>query len=110
MYTRYDEMLDEYIKFDAEHPIVWKLFVQFTLESVGRGFKQYSVNAIFERIRWKTDQPNTEGKTTFKLSNNHRPFYARRFMKDYPQHGEFFVLHEQTSRQQPATKGADPLW
>ncbi len=110
MYTRYDEMMDDYLEFDKEHPKVWEYFVKFTLESLERGFKVYSVNAIFERIRWKTDQPNVKGSSTFKLSNNHRPFYARRFMKEYPQYGNFFVLHEQTSHLKPAVKQPDPLW
>lgn len=67
------------------------------------GFKNYSVNAIFERIRWETDQADVDGKSTFKLNNNYRPFYARRFMKIYVKHDGFFRLRKQISKGKPAT-------
>lgn len=86
-----------------EHPTVWELFVRFTHERIRRGFRHYSVNAIFERIRWETDQADVEGKSTFKLNNNYRPFYARRFMRMYPQYDGFFRTRAQTSHYDPAT-------
>lgn len=109
-YTRYDEMYDDYVEYDAAHPEVWDHFVTFTMEQIKRGFTRYSVNAIFERIRWTVDIPDRRGQSTFKISNNHRPFYARRFLEEYPEHGEFFVIHEQSSKTKPPIKGASVLW
>lgn len=103
MPSRYDEMREQCNTFHGQHPMVWKLFERFTLERIHRGFGHYSVNAIFERIRWETDQATVDGKTTFKLNNNYRPFYARRFMRLHPDHEGFFRLRKQISKYEAAT-------
>jgi hypothetical protein len=100
--TRHDELEQAAREFHAENPEVWRLFVRFTLEAVGRGFSAYSVAAIFERIRWETDVADAEGRSTFKLNNNHRASYARWFMATYPQCRGFFRLREQSSKHQVA--------
>ena len=100
--TRQDELEQAAREFHAENPEVWRLFVRFTLEAVGRGFNTYSVAAIFERIRWESDQADAEGRSTFKLNNNHRAYYARWFMATYPQCRGFFRLRDQPSKHQDA--------
>lgn len=102
METRYDQLRDAARTFHSQHPEVWELFKRFTFDRIDRGFAHYSVNAIFERIRWETDQARTDPTISFKLNNNHRPFYARAFMKHYPEHEGFFRLREQISRDGPA--------
>ena len=101
MSTRYDELRAEVKKFSAAHPEVWRLFSKFTFDRIGLGFKNYSANAIFERIRWETDQ--AQG-TEFKLNNNYRPFYARAFMTQYPEHDGFFRTRKQISKAAPAVR------
>lgn len=77
-------------EFHKANPEVWDLFVRFTGQVIEAGYSNYSVNAIFERIRWHTDiETNDE---SFKLNNNHRAYYARYFNYMYPQYGEFFRL------------------
>ena len=100
--TRQDEMREQVKKFHKEHPEVWDLFVRFTFEMIKRGRKHYSANAIFERIRWEKDLGNTS-EAAFKLNNNYRAFYARRFMACYPEHGGFFRTRKQISGEQKAT-------
>ena len=102
--TRLDEMRSQVKAFHADHPEVWNLFVRFTNELIARGFNNYSVNAIFERIRWECDSVGGDGKYTFKLNNNYRAFYARRFMRMYPQHQGFFRTRRQTSREDYPTQ------
>ena len=101
--TRHDEMRDECNRFHKAHPRVWSLFIRFTNERIARSFKHYSVNAVFERIRWETDQADVKGRSSFKINNNHRPFYARRFMKMFPQYEGFFRTRVQTSKGGRAT-------
>lgn len=102
--TRYEEMRRQCIRFHREHPKVWELFVQFTFELIDRGFKHYSAqHGVFARIRWETDQADVDGRSMFKLNNNYSPFYARRFMKMYPQHNGFFRVRKQTSKDELAT-------
>jgi len=53
--NRQEEMRQQVTDFHRRHPEVWELFVKFTFEMINRGYKNYSVNAIFERIRWEKD-------------------------------------------------------
>ena len=99
--TRYDELREECVAFNAKYPAVWELFVKFTFDRINRGFEHYSAYAIFERIRWETDQAPTPD-SEFKLNNNFRPFYARAFMKVYPEYDGFFRLRKQTSKEKTA--------
>ena len=75
-------------EFHTQNPHVYELFKQFTFQVIDAGFENYSVNAIFERIRWHTDI-ETRG-SSFKLNNNHRAYYARLFHHDHPEHDGFF--------------------
>tara|TARA_R110000803_G_scaffold190230_1_gene252745 strand:+ start:496 stop:834 length:339 start_codon:yes stop_codon:yes gene_type:complete len=96
-------MRDQVQEFHRKNPVVWGLFEKFTLEVINRGFQHYSVNAIFERIRWEQDVAGDKEADRFKLNNNHRPFYSRRFMTCYPQHDGFFRTRTQTSGGKRAT-------
>lgn len=97
--SSYDRMLKACDKFHDKHPEVWDLFVQFTFERINRGFTHYSARGVWHRIRWETSAPHArDPKAKFKLSNNHTPFYARAFMKIYPQYKGFFLVKEQISK------------
>lgn len=102
MKTRYEEMEEAAVKFHRENPKVWEYFVRFTFEVIHRGFNHYSVNGVFERIRWETDEADTDGKSTFKLNNNYRAFFARWFMDTYPEHNGFFRIRSLPSELQLA--------
>lgn len=78
--------------FITRNPHVYVLFEQFTFEAIDAGFDQYSSKAIVERIRWHTDI-ETEG-SSFKISNNHTAYLARKFVEDHPEHAGFFRLNE----------------
>jgi hypothetical protein len=97
MDDRHEEMRQQVIEFNREHPEIWRYFCWFTFGMIDKGFANYSVNAIFERIRWEIDAGGN-GVTSFKLNNNYRAFYARAFMRKYPEHDGFFRTREQTSR------------
>ena len=100
--SRLEEMREQVVEFHRKHPEVWDMFVQFTFQMINRGYKNYSVNAVFERIRWEIDAGG-DGLTCFKLNNNYRAFYSRRFMASYPQHAGFFRTRTQTSETKPPT-------
>ena len=75
-------------EFHDKNPRVWELLQRFTFQIINKGFKNYSVNAVFERIRWHTDVETSDPE--FKLCNNHRAYYSRMFMDKYPEHEGFF--------------------
>jgi len=74
--------------YHKKNPHVYELVERFTLEIISHGFRNYSINSIFERIRWHTDVKTTGDK--FKVSNNHHAYYARYFMHNNPQYKDFF--------------------
>jgi len=75
--------------FIEENPQVWDMFVSFTFDAMKGGLQKYSAYAIFERLRWEMDVvQKRNGK--FKLNNNFRPYFARRFMEMFPEHTGFF--------------------
>jgi len=75
-------------RWHKKNPHVWELFIDYTFQAIGSGRNHYSVNAIFERIRWHTDIESKGDQ--FKISNNHRAYYARYFNHCYPEHEGFF--------------------
>ncbi len=88
--NRFEQMEKSALKYHNENPEIYDLFCKFTLDIISRGFHHYGSQSIFEQIRWHTDRPDVDGKTTFKLNNNHRTFYTLWFARDYPQHDTFF--------------------
>jgi hypothetical protein len=102
MKTRLDELKEQAQKFHNDHPEVWEKFVTFTFDRIKKGYKNYSVYSIMERIRWEMDGGG-DGVFEFKINNNITPFYARRFMAMYPDYFGFFRIREQKSASKPAT-------
>ena len=76
----------------AENPHVYVLFDKFTWQVIRAGFNRYSARAIFHRIRWYTNIETSD--PTFKLNNNHSPYYARMWMEDHPEFPEFFETRQ----------------
>jgi len=106
--NRKDEMREKCAEFHTAHPIVWRLFEEYALERISKGFKHYSADAIFHRIRWETNRPEYELGEEFKIGNNHVSFYARAFMSMHPEHDGFFRTRKQISEDKPAT-GLDEI-
>lgn len=100
--SRKDEMREQCQSFHRSHPEVWDLFVLYSRQMIDKGYRQYSAQSVFERIRWEKDAGG-DGVDTFKLNNNYVAFYARRFMTMYPQHEGFFRTREQKSKDEFAT-------
>src|SRR5210317_948462 len=80
---------EKWWQFHKQNPHVYELFEQFTFQVINAGFENYSANAVFERIRWHTDI-ETRSNGGFKLSNNHRAYYARYFHHCNPEYDGFF--------------------
>lgn len=90
-----DRLEKKWKEFHESNPHVFELLEKYTFEAIEAGRNNYSINAIFERIRWHTDI-ETKGDQ-FKLSNNHRAYYARHFHKMHPKHDGFFRTRDLNS-------------
>ena len=75
-----------------ERPEVYVKLVDLAREVQAAGFKQYSVYALFNRLRWHFHIEKRDFE--FKLNNNVQPLYARKLMKDHPELDGFFQLRE----------------
>lgn len=89
-----ETLAEKFQKFDYENPGVYFLFKRFSNDLIQIGRKKLSASLIVERIRWEVNI-STKSDDSFKLSNNHTAFYARKFMQDFPQHGEIFRTRTQ---------------
>lgn len=95
MMTKAQKNYEAYLKFHQQNPRVWKLFEKFTLNRIDKGFKNYSAYAIMQRVRWETDIL-TVGDS-FKINNNHIPYYARMFHTNHSERDGFFKVRELTT-------------
>jgi hypothetical protein len=82
-----------YDAWDKENPSFYPMFCRFAFRAIQSGKKRLSAALIFERIRWEMEI-ETQGGDDFKLNNNFRAIYARRFMFDYPNHDGLFEVRE----------------
>jgi len=74
--------------YHRENPHILPLLVRFVNEAMESGREHYSINAIFERIRWHLDIETTGD--AFKLNNNYRSRYVRLLEKEHPEYEGFF--------------------
>ena len=78
--------------FHAMNPHVYDLFLRFAKQALTSGRERFGIAAIWERMRWEAAF-NTTGEE-FKISNNHRAYYARKLMAQEPGFEAFFVIKE----------------
>lgn len=91
---------DKFKAFDAANPHVYVLFKQFALQALRSGVRKLSSKLIIERIRWETTVATTgagwsvtAGKP-FLIDNRFTPWYARKFIADFPRAASMFELRE----------------
>ena len=80
----------EFDEFDAANPDVWKMFVRFAQDAIRAGHTSLSASLIVERIRWETQIVTRSSADDFKVNNNHRAYYARKFNALYSSSGGKF--------------------
>ncbi|RZD49903.1 MAG: hypothetical protein CXT67_09710 [Methanobacteriota archaeon] len=99
-----DELNERFEEFHSQNPRFYNLFNSFTYHLIGKGFRNYSAKCIFERIRWETDQANSEGQSDFKVNNNFASFYSRLWMEKNQKYSGFFRIRAQPSADKDPTK------
>ena len=78
--------------FHNENPHVYSRLVALARKIKDRGFRSYSINSLFEVLRWHSDL-ETKG-SLFKLNNNYRSYYARLIMEKEPDLEGFFSIRK----------------
>lgn len=85
--SNYNPLFSKFAKFDFDNPNVYNTFKRYSFRAMNRGHQTISPRTIIEAIRWENPD--------FEVSNNHVVFYARKFMKEYPQHEGFFPTRKE---------------
>ena len=88
----YGHTKKDFDQFDRDNPQIYKYFVSFS-KTAAVNNSNYSARGIFHRIRWETSV-NTQDQD-FKLNDIWTAYYARKFMKDYPEYEGFFRLRKE---------------
>jgi hypothetical protein len=82
-----------FCEYHHKNPQVYGKFRELTLKTMAKGFRHYSAKGIFELVRWYTGV-TAEDPDGFKINNSYTPFYARLFMREYPQYDGFFFTRK----------------
>lgn len=85
----------DFRRFHEANPQVFREIVRLCRQAKGRGFDRWSINGVFEVLRWNQAIVTDEGKP--KLNNNYRAFYARLVMELCPDLEGFFETRERTA-------------
>lgn len=83
--------------FHEENPHVYEAIVEKVKQAWLMGFTKWSINAIFEILRWNAAM-ETGTDEQWKLSNDFRACYARKVMEDFPLWLGFFEIRELRSQ------------
>ena len=82
---------EQFEQFHADNPFVYTLLCRFARMVKAKGIHRYSMQGLFERLRWHVEFESyeyTPGK--FKLNNNFCSHYSRLLMDREPDlHGMF---------------------
>jgi len=73
--------------YHQENPKVYELFCYYSKIAASKR-ERYSARGIFHQLRWHTMVREKEGE--YKLDAGWTPHYARKFMKEFPEHKDFF--------------------
>lgn len=82
----------DFERFHEANPHVYREIVGLCRKAKSRGLDHWSINGIFEVLRWKTAIKTDEEAP--RLNNNYRALYARLVMKECPDLEGFFETRE----------------
>ncbi len=74
--------------FDRKNPDIYIQFRRVANTAIMRGHKHLSSELIINQLRWES--PASAKNDPYKIPNWIKPFYARRFMREYPHYAGFF--------------------
>ena len=83
-------------RFHEANPHIYEAIVELALQAKGRGFDCWSINGIFEVLRWNVSMHTDEEAP--RLSNNYRSRYARLVMRRHPELDGFSTTRELTAQ------------
>ncbi len=83
MFNKDTRLWREFLQFHSANPQIYEDYKKSIFEAIHLGRKNYSISLLTEHNRWDR---------SYKISNNHRAYYARMFVEENPQYKSFFRL------------------
>ena len=83
---------ESFLRFDESNPDVYEMFKKYAFYLFGRGIKKTSGYMIVERVRWEV-HVKTVGND-YKINNNFRPHYVRKFIAEFPEYADRFEIRK----------------
>lgn len=78
------------VRYDVENPGVWQEFERLALDLIGRGIQHYGAKAVMEVVRYHRTVRSNDPH--FRVNNTFTSYYARKFIRRYPQYRDFFDM------------------
>jgi len=91
------QITENFRQFHHDNPRVYQRLVELSFELLNRGHEKYSINGLFEVMRWE-EAIRTRG-SMFKLNNNYRSIYARMIMENEIRLSDFFNIRSSPNPQ-----------
>jgi hypothetical protein len=94
-YGRDMTIAERFEAFHKSNPAVYARLRDMALAIRRRGRMRYSINGLFETLRWQHAMQTSDPTSDFKLDNSYRAFYSRLLMQQEPELENFFETREQ---------------
>jgi len=79
-------------EYDERNPHIWEAFKAITEQAIGKGHKKLGASFVGNIIRW--ERPEVAEGDIFKVNNDFFPYYARKYMKEHPEHRRVFEVRK----------------
>jgi len=95
LFSQSDLSNEKFMAFHEANPHVYQKFKELAFEAINAGRKNFSIDMIWGAMRWYSSIQTTD--ETYRLNNNYRASYGRLFVKEFPEHKDFFRFRDSKS-------------
>lgn len=81
-------------RFDAKYPDVYAQLLDLARQWRAGGKGTWSINGMFEVLRWQRRALRLDADEPFRMNNNYRAFYARKLLQEEGLAGMFEVRRQ----------------
>lgn len=85
-----ETLQQRFMRYHDTNPEVFRRLVAMAVELKGKGVQHYGIAALWEVLRYQAITARDTDGMPFKLSNNHRAYYARLIHDQVPELAGFF--------------------
>ena len=85
----------DFNEFHRTNPQVYELIYQMVTKLLADGKTRFGIARVYEELRYEIARTGT--KDHYKLNNNHKAFYGRKLIEDYPALAAVITLRERTA-------------